>query len=89
MKVVCIDDKNRPNGIPNRKWLENKKEYTVIKADYMNMQNRIMGYQLAEIDLSDCFPYTYFAATRFAIVEPEKEEEKIASEELEEELELA
>ena len=89
MKVVCIDDKNRPNEIPTSKWVKEKKEYTVIKADYMNQQNKLLGYQLQEIDLSGCFPYTYFAAKRFAIVAPDKEEEVVAVKELEEELELA
>ena len=93
MKVVCIDDKNRPNDIPTSKWVKEKVEYNVIKADYMNQQNKILGYQLQEIDLSGCFPYTYFAARRFAIVKPDKEKEGIAEKgpekELEEELELA
>lgn len=91
MKVVCIDDKNRPNEIPTSKWVEKGKEYTVIKADYMNMQNQLLGYQLAEIDLSSCVPYLYFAASRFAIIEPDKEEEIENAKELEveEELELA
>ena len=89
MKVICINDKNRPNEIPTSKWVKEKVEYNVIKADYMNMQNKILGYQLAEIDLSDCVPYLYFAASRFAILQPDEETERVVEEELEEELELA
>lgn len=85
MKVICINDKDRPNEIPTSKWVEKGKEYTVSKADYMNMQNKIMGYQLEEIDLSGCFPYQYFAASRFAIKEdvPEESIEKEVEEQVE------
>jgi hypothetical protein len=50
------------------------------------MQGGMLGFQLAEIDLSDCVPYLYFAASRFKEKEPvvEKKEEKV--EVLEEEL---
>jgi hypothetical protein len=89
MIVVCINDKDRPNEIPTSKWIEKGKEYTVIKADYMNMQNKILGYQLQEIDLSGCFPYLYFAASRFAIKEDQPEKELEKEVEFEEELELA
>jgi len=87
MKVVCINDKNRPNEIPTSKWIKEKTEYTVIKADYLSIQNKILGYQLEEIDLTDCFPYLYFVASRFAIVKPDEEMERIVEEEMEEELE--
>jgi hypothetical protein len=66
-KAVCLDDSNRPDGIPTSKWLVKNGVYTVIKVDHMNMQGRILGFQLEEIDLSDCFPYTYFAASRFGV----------------------
>jgi hypothetical protein len=64
-KVVCIDASNRPNDIPNILWIEKDEVYTVIKAEYMNIQNKILGFELAEKDLSDCFPYSCFVATRF------------------------
>lgn len=66
-KVVCLDDSNRPNDIPLNKWVKKGETYTVIKVDYMNMQGRIIGFQLQEVDLSGCFPYTHFGAWRFAI----------------------
>jgi hypothetical protein len=91
MIVICINDKDRPNEIPLSKWIKKGNEYNVVKADYMNMQNKILGYQLQEIDLSGCFPYLYFAASRFAIKEdkPDKEMVKENLLELEEELEMA
>lgn len=88
MKVECIDDNNRPNDIPSSKWVVKGKEYTVIKAAKLPMQNGLLGFQLAEIDLRDCVPYLYFAANRFKEKEPlpEKKEEKVEEEELVEEL---
>ena len=76
---ICIDSSNRPNDIPTSKWVVKGNEYTVVKAAKMNVQGGILGFQLAEIDLSDCVPYLYFAASRFKEKEPlpEKEEEKV------------
>jgi len=86
MKVICIDSSSRPNDIPVSKWIVKGQEYTVIKAAKLTMQGGILGFQLAEIDLSDCVPYLFFAASRFKEKEPavEKKEEKV--EELIEEL---
>ena len=73
--VICINDSNKPNDIPTSKWITKGKEYTITKIDHMQQQSRILGCQLAEIDLSDCFPYCYFALSRFGIkVESDKEE---------------
>ncbi|MDP2692723.1 MAG: hypothetical protein Q8O88_03745 [bacterium] len=82
MKVECIDASNRPNDIPVSKWVVKGQEYTVIKAAKLTMQGGILGFQLAEIDLSDCVPYLYFATSRFKEKEPavEKKEEKEKSE---------
>ena len=86
MKVICIDASSRPNDIPISKWVVKNQEYNVIKAAKLPMSGGILGFQLAEIDLSDCVPYLYFAASRFKEKEPlpEKKEEKV--EELAEEL---
>ena len=83
---ICVDSSNRPNDIPVSKWVVKGQEYTVVKAAKLTMQGGILGYQLAEIDLTDCVPYLFFAASRFKEKEPpiEKKEEKV--EELVEEL---
>lgn len=65
-KVTCVNDSNRPNDIPNTKWINKGDEYTVVQVDYLNIQNRVLGFKLAEVDLTDCFPYQYFLASRFA-----------------------
>ncbi len=77
MVVVAKNIKNRPNEVPLNKWLEQDKEYTVIKVVKHIFQGGIMGYELAEIDLSNCAPYLYFAASRFSIPVPEKEIEEM------------
>jgi len=86
-EVICINDSNRPDGIPIPKWVKKGNKYTVIKMDHLNVQNRILGFQLEEIDLSDCFPITYFLASRFVpISDLDKEAEEKVKQLLEESL---
>lgn len=66
-KCVCINDSNRPNDVPTAKWVKKGQVYTVLSMEKMNMQSGQIGFELEEIDLSDCFPYTRFAAWRFGI----------------------
>jgi hypothetical protein len=81
MKVLAINDKNRPNEIPSDKWIKEGEEYTVTKVMKCNVQGGIYGYQLAEIDISMYSPYEYFAAYRFAVnISPPDE---VSKEELE------
>ena len=86
MKVVCIDDSNKPLDIPEHKWVKKDNVYTIAKIVQLNLQKNTLGVELEEIDLKDCFPYEYFLANRFAPIQPEKsfEEEAKKSEELEE-----
>lgn len=70
--VLCINDKDYPSEIPVSKRAVKGQEYTITKIDKLLGMGGIMGVQLAEIDLSDCAPFLYFAASRFApIVYPE------------------
>jgi hypothetical protein len=66
MKVICINDKNKPNDIPQSKWIEEGREYNVLKQIRCNTQGGLLGYELEEIDLTGCEPYLYFQASRFA-----------------------
>ena len=34
----------------------------------MNIQNGILGFELAEINLDGCAPYKYYAAERFGVI---------------------
>jgi hypothetical protein len=87
MRVVCIDDSNRPIGIPLEKWVENGKEYTIVKFVRMCAQNNILGVELEEVDLSGCFPYEYFSAKRFVPINPKEKIEEALEEIQEEEIE--
>ena len=76
-KVICINANNRPNEIPTSLWIERGAKYTVVNAEVMNLQNRLLGFQLSERDLTECFPYTFFAANRFkAFTEEDAQAEK-------------
>lgn len=69
MRVYCINNKNKPNEIPQSKWdlLKEGEEYTVIEVMKCNAQGGILGFKLEEINIDDCLPYKYFAAYRFAL----------------------
>jgi hypothetical protein len=66
MKVICINDANRPKQVPVEKWVKKGEMYTVIATTMMNIQRNKIGLKLAEIELDQsCFPYEYFSADRF------------------------
>lgn len=80
MIVTCLNNKNKPNEVPNSIWekLIEGEEYTVIEIAKLHASGGIYGFKLAEIDLSPCAPYLYFASYRFGIKVPAdiiKEEE--------------
>lgn len=66
-KAMCLNSRNKPDGIPNSKWIEEGKTYTVIKVSKMMIQGGVLGFKLAELNIDDCFPYQYFSASRFGI----------------------
>lgn len=82
MKVLCIDDSNRPSKIPVENWIQKDKVYTVIEVKNMGLQKDTMGYKLAEIELPEkCFPYEYFSSKRFGfIVEVVDENKELSTE---------
>jgi hypothetical protein len=87
---VCINDKGRPNIIPTSKWITKDRQYTIKEFVVHNIQGRIIGVKLWEIDLEGCYPYTTFSITRFGMVIPEAglEAKKAIEELLEETLKL-
>lgn len=80
-KVIAVDAANRPNEIPTSKWIEKDEVYTVTEMAYMNIQNKLLGFKLEEINIDDCFPYQFFAARRFR---PLTEDDVMAAEKVEE-----
>lgn len=68
MRVLCINDKNKPAEIPQNKWIKYGQEYTVIAVQFL-LSSSAMGFELAEIKLDEsCFPYHYFNPDRFVPV---------------------
>ena len=66
IKCVCIDNDNRPSRVPETKWLEKGKEYTLDFTMTVHPQKKL-AFQLKEIELDEsCSPYTWFLANRFA-----------------------
>jgi len=67
MKIVCINDSDKPSRIPEEYWITKGETYTIKKIIRLSMQQGKIGFVLEEIDLpEDCFPYTAFSAERFA-----------------------
>lgn len=75
IKVICINDSNRPNEIPESLWIKKGDPYTVINACILHAQGGILGYELEEIDLKPYSPYEYFDAKRFAVLSEPVESE--------------
>lgn len=66
IKCLCIDDKNKPDQIPQDKWIKKDTEYTLAFTMTVLPQKQL-AFQLNEIDLDDsCSPHTWFLAKRFA-----------------------
>jgi hypothetical protein len=67
-QVVCINDSDKPDGIPMSRWIKKGITYTVIEVAKLRMQGGMLGYKLEEINIDDCFPYQFFSANRFALL---------------------
>lgn len=87
MKVICINDKNKPNKIPVEEWVKEGYIYNVKEVVPLGLQPGKYGYLLEEIQLSPkCFPYETYAAERFGIVTgivEYKGEQRVYADELE------
>jgi hypothetical protein len=66
-KCICINDSDKPDGIPTSKWVKRGQEYIVIEVAKLNLQGGKLGFRLQELDITECFPYQFFASSRFAI----------------------
>ncbi len=65
MKVICVNDKGRPNEVPADKWVTKGERYTVAGVVKCNIQNGAVAYVLEEIDLTGHEPYIGFDSRRF------------------------
>jgi hypothetical protein len=65
MRVICIDNSNRPNEIPSSHWVEEGEVYTVLSTCKLNVQGGKTGFKLQEINIDKYSPYEYFDSARF------------------------
>lgn len=80
LKVICIDDSNRPNEIPTSRWVKKGNIYHIFQIDKLNAQGGVYGCKLEEINNDDLVPYQYFRLERFAVPEDSKLEEELLEE---------
>lgn len=67
MKVICINDQNKPAKISLEQWIKEGEVYTVTKVVNMGLTPGKLGFLLKEVQLGPkAFPYEYYSADRFA-----------------------
>ena len=62
-RVVCINDKYKPDGFIGD-WIESGEVYTVVDAKYLKRQRNMIGYKLAELNISEESKFQYFLSNR-------------------------
>ena len=88
IKVVCVDDSNRPESLPSSRWIKKDEHYTILEIVKMRIQGGVLGCKLQEINNDDMFPYTHFALTRFRPLSDQELQAEVAVQELIKETEL-
>jgi hypothetical protein len=74
MKIMCINDANKPAEIPANKWVKKDQIYTLIEVQNL-LSSQSFGFVLAEIVLDEsCFPYHYFNPDRFVPIDTIQED---------------
>ncbi len=67
IKLVCLDDRNIPIGVPKSKYVKEGNEYTLLFIYWMPNQ-KCQGFELAEIEFGeDCGKYICYRGNRFGI----------------------
>jgi hypothetical protein len=69
IKCICIDDKNKPEIIPEERWIKAGEVYHVTHIYKQVNQGNILGCLLSEKDISVYIPYNCFRLSRFAFNE--------------------
>lgn len=73
VKCICLDDSNRPNDIPESKWIKQGEVYHITHIFNMVAQRNVLGCEIAETDISMYAPYNCFRITRFGFEEQDIE----------------
>ena len=65
---ICIDDKNKPDEIPLKNWIQEGFTYHITHVFCMRNWNNIQGCNLAEVKIPpECYPYEVYKLSRFGI----------------------
>lgn len=79
MKVICINDSNKPAKIPLEQWIKKGEEYTITRLIHLAITPGKMGVLLKEVQLAaSCFPYEFYDADRFVPKELLSNEESVS-----------
>ena len=74
VRVICLNDSNRPKEIKPSLWIKKDQEYHITHIFY-HVSQGLQGVELYEVQLDEsCTPYESFALNRFGI--PQEELEK-------------
>ena len=66
MKCICINDKNKPDNIPQSHWITQDKEYIIKRFEIIDKAKGIVGVILKDIDLTEInTSFTAFSIERF------------------------
>lgn len=64
---LCINDRMKPSGLPQNKWVVKDEEYRITYVCRAMPQN-VLAYSLYEKPLDkSCYPYEYFLSDRFSV----------------------
>lgn len=67
LRCVCLNDKNMPPDFKQKElWVKENVEYRIERIVFVP-HSMTIGVELAEIDLFNNAPYTYFKLSRFGI----------------------
>lgn len=67
VRIVCINDKDRPQEIPLNKWPKKDEWYTMTHLYYHPVQ-LVQGIDIAEMELGpEEYPYGTYKLSRFAV----------------------
>lgn len=69
MKVLCIDDSNKPSEIKPQNWIKKDSVYNVVYI-FKDVLSNIISFELKEVKPDE--PYRGYLCNRFVPFVPEK-----------------
>jgi len=66
VKIICLNDKDKPESIPDSKWIREGEEYTAVRVMYLTLQS-VLAVQLNEIEDNTAPYFGWFTISRFGV----------------------